>query len=171
MKGNGRGLGLFVMALCLSLINFPGLVEESSAAPAVARMTPAGDGLELEYVGEDGITSKDTIPVHRSGDVRYFSAGVGVDERTAAYPRFPLKLIFVAGAKAYTSQVSVTIADAKGAVRLQVPAGQVSGPWLFVDLPAGTYTITATRGDQTQAKATGDIAQGRTKTVYMRWKE
>jgi hypothetical protein len=134
-------------------------------------MTPAGDGLELEYVGEGGITSKDTIPVHRSGDIRYFSAGVGVDERTATYPQFPLKLIFVAGVKAYASQVSVTITDTNGAVRLQVPAEQVSGPWLFVDLPAGTYTITATRGDQTQAKATGNIAKGRSKTVYLRWKE
>lgn len=171
MKGNGHGAYLFVAVLCLTLTVSPGLVDDRSEAAAVVRMTPTGDGLELEYVGEDGITSKDTIPIRRAGDIRYFSAGVGVDERTATYPKFPLKLIFVAGAKAYASQVSVTIEDSKGAVRLQVPAEQVTGPWLFVDLPDGTYTITATRGDQTQAKAQGDISKGHVKAVYLRWKE
>lgn len=171
MNGSGRGTSLFVMALCLTLTNSLGLVEDRSEAAVVARMTPAGDRLELEFVGEDGITSGDTIPIHRTGDIRYFSAGVGIDERAASYPQFPLKLIFVAGAKAYVSQIAVTITDSKGAMRLHVPAEQVTGPWLFVDLPAGMYTITATRGDQTQVKAHGEVSKGQTKTIYLRWKE
>jgi len=142
-----------------------------SEAATVARMTSSGDGIELEYVGEDGSTATETIPLYRAGTIRYFSAGMGLDERAAQYPPFPLKLIFVAGTKAYLTRVSVTIEEAKSALRLQIPGEQVTGPWLFVDLPDGRYKITATRGDQTQMKDHVEVAKGRVKTVYLRWKD
>jgi len=164
MRVRHIGLQAFVVGILVCLAGL------SEAATAI-RMTPSGDGIELEYVGENGLSAKDTIPIHRSGQIRYFSAGVGLEEREAKYPPFPLKLIFVAGPKAYASRVSVTIADATGAVRLQVPAEQVTGPWLFVDLPAGTYEISAMRGSQSPPKQRIEIVSGHTKTVYLRWKE
>ena len=148
-----------------------GTFDAPSEASSAATITPSGDGIELEYTSEDGAKSVLTIPLYRAGAVRYFSAGVGTEEREAKYPPFPLKLIFVAGPKAYLSQVAVTITDAKGSVKLEVPGEQVTGPWLFVDLTAGTYTVTASRDGQDQVKGQVTVAKGGVKTVYLRWKE
>src|SRR3989442_13717150 len=142
-----------------------------SHAAITARITPAGDGIELEYVGEDGKSVKELIPLHKKGSARYFSTGIGMEERTAQYPRFPLKLVFVAGAKAYVTQVAVTIKDTKGEMRLLIPDDQVKGPWLFVDLPASTYDITAVRRERAEVTQRVEIVPGRTTVAYFRWKE
>ncbi len=115
-----------------------GLFDSSHSHAAItARITQAGDGIELEYVGEDGKSVKELIPLHKKGSARYFSTGIGMEERTAQYPRFPLKLVF----------------------------------WLFVDLPAGTYDITAVRRDRAEIKQRVAVIPGRTKVAYFRWKE
>ena len=78
-----------------------------SHAATTARVTQAGIGIELEYVGEDGKRTTEVLPLHKVGSARYFSTGIGTEERTAQYPPFPLKLVFIAGAKAYVTQVAV----------------------------------------------------------------
>jgi len=157
--------------VCFALVALGSPFQVSSEAATAAKVTPAGDGIELEYTSEDGTPSSVTIPLHKAGAVRYFSAGVGLEEREATYPPFPLKLIFVAGPKAYLSQVAVTITDAKGAVTLQIPGEQVTGPWLYVDLPAGAYTVAASRDGQDQVKGQVTVTKGGVKTLYLRWKE
>lgn len=137
-------------------------------AAAVARLSPTGDAIEIEH-DSDGITSRSRIPVHRAGDIRYFSAGVGLEEREATYPAFPLKLIFVAGAKAYLSQVAVTMTDSKGTEVLRVPTDHVTGPWLFIELPAGSYRVTASRRDGTQVTEQVRLSPGGTRVVHLRW--
>lgn len=168
MRGYRSHALIFGSLLSLALA---GPFEVSNAASAAAKVTPSGDGIAVEYSDEDGAKSVLTLPLHKAGPVRYFSAGVGAEERTAQYPPFPLKLIFVAGPKAYLSQVSVMITDAKGAVTLEVPREQVTGPWLYVDLPADTYTVTATREGQAKVKGQVTVAKGGVKTLYLRWKE
>ena len=143
----------------------------AQAATPDTKGTPSGDGIELEYTAADGITAKTMLPIYHVGAVRYFSAGVGVEERAAQYPPFPLKLIFIAGPKAYITQVAVTIKGTKGNVNLLVPGEQVTGPWLFVDLPAGTYEITAIRRDKSEVRQKVEIGAGGSRTVYFRWKE
>jgi len=135
-----------------------------------APVMPAGEGLTLEYRDGNGATSRETIPIYHAGAVKYFSAGVGLEERSAHYPPVPLKLIFVAGPKAYLSQISVTITDAAGKVRLEVPQERVTGPWLFVDLPQGAYDITAEGPGRTKVKERVTITGKEHKTVYLRWK-
>jgi len=142
----------------------------SHGAPT-AQITQAGDGIELEYTGEDGKSAKEVIPLYKVGSARYFSTGIGMEERTAQYPPFPLKLVFIAGAKAYVTQVAVTIKDTKGEMRLLIPDDQVKGPWLFVDLPASTYDITAVRRDRAEVTQRVEIVPGRTTVAYFRWKE
>lgn len=168
MKRSGGCTFVFSSLLCLALA---GPFEVSNAASTAAKVTPAGDGIAVEYSDEDGAKSVLTIPLHKAGAVRYFSTGIGLEERAAKYPPFPLKLIFVAGPKAYLSQVTVTITGAKGAVTLEVPREQVTGPWLYVDLPAGTYTVTASRDGQDQVKGQVTVDKGGVKTLYLRWKE
>ena len=150
----------------------PGLFDASlSHAAPTAQITPAGDGIELEYTGEDGKSAKEVIPLYKVGSARYFSTGIGTEERTAQYPPFPLKLVFVAGAKAYVIQVAVTVKDTKGEMRLLIPDDQVKGPWLFVDLPASTYDISAVRRDGAEVTQQVEVFPGRTTVAYFRWKE
>ena len=155
---------LFAALWCLIA---PDPFTQADAATGI----PSGDGIELEYTGADGITAQTILPIYHVGAAQYFSAGTGVEERAAQYPPFPLKLVFLAGPKAYITQVAVTIKDTKGALNLLVPGEQVTGPWLFVDLPAGTYDITAIRRDRSEIRQKVEVGAGGTRTVYFRWKE
>ncbi len=137
-------------------------------AKTTARVLPSGEEIEIASRGEEGLYTT-TIPIYRSADIRYFSAGVGLEERDAEYPPFPLKLIFVEGEKAFTSHVEVAITDKAGTVRVNIPAEHVKGPWLFVDLPAGAYDITATKNGQTQTKASVAVRQGMVRIIHLRW--
>jgi hypothetical protein len=171
MKGHRTLTFMSGVVICLALVAPGSPLQRLSEAATEAKVTPSGDGIAVEYSDEDGAKSVLTLPLHKAGDVRYFSAGVGVEERAAQYPPFPLKLIFVAGPKAYLSRVAVTITDKKGTVKLEVPAEQVTGPWLYVDLPAGAYTVTASRNGQTHVKSQVTVTKGGAKTLYLRWKE
>ena len=158
-------------ALGMALGTFDLFDASLSQAATSAQVTEAGNAIELEYVGEDGTRTKEVLPLHQVGSARYFSTGIGLEERTAQYPPFPLKLVFVAGPKAYVTQVAVTIKDTKTDMLVRIPSDQVTGPWLFVDLPAGTYDITAVRGDRAGGTQRVEIVPGRTKVAYFRWTE
>jgi hypothetical protein len=155
-----------VLALWSSLCGGMGLAEVGS----VARIGESGEFLELEYQ-VNGQRSKDSLPLYRSDGVRYFSAGVGIEERTAEYPPFSVKLVFTAGGKPFLAGVSVTIQSAKGGPPITIPRDHVNGPWLFVDLPSGTYHLTAIHADRTQGLKGVKVEAGKTKTVYLRWPE
>lgn len=102
-------------------------------------------------------------------DVQYFSAGVGIEERKALYPPYPLKLIFVQGKRAYLAEVTVSIVKSDGTTLVDIPSEHVMGPWLFVNLPSGAYTINAT---DTKGRAiTKQIRIGgeKTRVVHFRW--
>jgi len=143
--------------------------SQALAAPT-AKLAPTGDSIKLESTEEGGAKSQETIPVYHAGKIGYFSVGVGLEERTAQYPPFPLKLVFVVGAKAYMSQASVTITDAAGKTLLDIHAETVTGPWLFVDLPLGTYTILGSGPGGACVHDRVTIALDQVKTVYLRWK-
>src|SRR5574340_458622 len=66
---------------------------EAVAAGVVTRVLPSDDAIELEIPTDIGL-QKETIPLYRSGKIRYFSAGIGQVEREAIYPLFSLKLVF-----------------------------------------------------------------------------
>jgi len=74
----------------------------------VARIGESGEFLELEYQVNSQV-SKDSLPLYRADGIRYFSAGVGIEERTAEYPPFSLRIVFTAGGKPFLAGVAVTI--------------------------------------------------------------
>ncbi len=143
-----------------------GVVSASGQEAPVARINQAGDFLDLDHHGQ---VMKDYLPVHRAVGARYFSAGVGVEERAASYPPFPLKIIFTAGGKPFLSGVTVTIQAAKGGPPLVIPREAVEGPWLFVDIASGVYDLTATNGGDSQHLKGVKVETGKQKVVYMRW--
>jgi len=137
---------------------------------SVARIGESGEFLELEYQ-VNGQVSKDSLPLYRADGVRYFSAGVGIEERSAEYPPFSLKVVFTAGGKPFLAGVAVTIQPAKGGPSINIPRDHVNGPWLFVELPSGTYHLTAIHADRTQGLKGVTVEAGKMKTVYLRWPE
>jgi hypothetical protein len=166
--GVGEGLRFGIV---LSLGFFLGMTAfDKAAAGGVARILPSGDGVQLEYQGVEGVLH-DIIPLYHVGAVRYFSAGIGLDERQVDYPPFALKVVFTAGGKPFLTGVTVTIQGPKGMEKIVIPRERVTGPWLFVDVPAGTYDISAGQADQTQALKAVKIEGGKTKVVHLRWPE
>ena len=93
---------------------------EPVAGGVTTRVAPGGDAIELEIPTEVG-TQKETLPLYHSGKIHYFSAGIGQVEREAAYPPFPLKLVFTAGGKPFVTGVEVVLRQSKGATVLTVP--------------------------------------------------
>lgn len=156
-----------VVALLLWFCAADGLIHAESGLRA--RIGPSGDYLEWEHQS-DGQTVKEYLPLYQSGTVRYFSAGVGLEERQAEYPHFSLKLVFTAGGKPYLTGVDVAIKAPNGA-SITIPKEQVEGPWLFVDLPSGTYHITASYGAQKRSLHGIKIIAGTQKILYLRWAE
>jgi hypothetical protein len=136
----------------------------------VARVGESGEFLELEYQANSQ-AAKESLPLYRANGVRYFSTGVGIEERTAEYPPFPLKLVFTAGGKPFLAGVSVTIQSAKGGPSINIPREHVNGPWLYVELPSGTYDLTAIYADRTQGLKGVRVEAGKMKPVYLRWPE
>lgn len=135
-----------------------------------AHIGASGEFVELEH-RSDGQIVRDYLPLHLSGDIRYFTAGVGLQERQAEYPPFSLKLVFTAGGKPYLTGVDVVIRARNGHTTVTIPGTQVEGPWLFVDLPTGTYDITATYGTQPRSLKGMKIVAGKQTTLYVRWAE
>ncbi len=126
------------------------------------------DHVTIQHAG-NGYAASYTLPIYQVGDIRFLSAGVGVEERKAAYPPFPLKLIFAQAGGAFLTSVSVTIQDSSGKEVLSIPQDRISGPWLFVDLPPGRYQVTAVRRDGTPVKRTIQVPKGKTKGIYLHW--
>jgi len=137
----------------------------------IARVGASGEFLEMEDQ-HTGQIVKDYLTIHRAGVVRYFSAGVGVEERRTEYPPFSLKLVFTAGGKPYLTGVDVTVRREKGeGPPITISHEQMKGPWLFIDLPSGTYDISAVYGDQKQEVRGLRVVEGHQKTIHLRWKE
>ncbi len=156
------------ITLGLALSVASGFCVNAAEAKPIARVLPSGDGIEL--IGAPGSgTYLEPLPLYRSGGMRYFSAGVGLEERDVDYPPFPLKLILVAGGGAYLSIVAVTITNDDGTLRLDIPKEHVNGPWIFIDLPPGSYQVTARRDGDTVEKKSVKVTEGAVRTVYLRW--
>ena len=143
---------------------------EPVAAGVTTRVAPSGDAIELEIPTDIG-TQKESLPLYHSGTIRYFSAGIGQVEREAAYPPFSLKLVFTAGGKPFVTGVEVVLRQSKGATVLTVPREQVTGPWLFIDVPDGTYEVAATLGGQIQQVKGSHVRRGHVTTQHVRWAE
>jgi hypothetical protein len=162
MTMNGRVT--LVLAMWLGLYGGVALAEGNP----VARIGQSGEFIEFEQQ-INGQVFKNSLPLHKAGGVRYFSAGVGLEERAAEYPPFSLKLVFTEGGKPFLAGVDVTIQPAKGGTAIRIPREQVEGPWLFMDLPSGIYDISANYASRTQGLKGIKVEEGKQKTVYLRW--
>jgi hypothetical protein len=164
----GTGLVLPFLLLTIGWWGGSGPAIGSAKVTATSRILPTGDALELTYQS-DGDTWRDLLPIHHAGPVRYLRAGVGMAERAAEYPPFPIKLVLTAGGKPYVARVGVEVVSHDGAIKLSIPPDHVTGPWLFLDLPAGTYDLTGTRGEDRPQLRRVTVQPGLSQTLYLRF--
>jgi hypothetical protein len=111
----------------------------------------------------------DKIQTMSGGQV--LSGGVGENARRELAQQahgHELKLVFASTPSgSYLAEVPVTILDQSG----RKIVDQVSqGPWMFVDIPSGKYTVKAVVGDQTRSRVVS-VHEGSQKTVHFRWPE
>ena len=87
----------------------------------------------------------------------YQFGGVGSDERDALEERakgYNVKLVFAEKRGTFVSGVSLQITTAKGA---EIAALKVEGPWFYIQLPPGDYSI--------KARLRGEIKEIKSMTV------
>ena len=112
--------------------------------------------------------AQDAPVVKQLGTVSYISGGITGDERDTMKPLardYNLKMDFALTVGDYLSDVKVRIRDGKGQVVLDM---EVDGPWLYVQLPAGKYKVSAEyEGKQIEKSVT--IAPKRSASLPFRW--
>ncbi|MGC3976458.1 MAG: carboxypeptidase-like regulatory domain-containing protein [Nitrospira sp.] len=155
---------------CLMMGLAPAAGSSAMDSAVVAHVLSDEQAVELDIPTDIGV-QKERLPLYRSGTARYFSAGIGQVERAAIYPPFSLKLVFTAGGKPFISGVAVTLRQAKGGTVLTIPNEHNTGPWLFIDLPEGTYQLSATLGGVTQQVNNLTVRRGHVTTQHVRWAE
>lgn len=98
--------------------------------------------------------------------ITYLSGGIGIDERETLRRMgqdYDLKLGFAEKAGNYLSDVEVTIKDAGSTTVLEAVS---QGPWFFVKLPAGKYTILATTMGKTRQHVAQVTSHGQTSLYF-----
>lgn len=88
-------------------------------------------------------------PAAAGADYPVTSGGIGLDERQSMESSerdYNLKLAFAAPNGEYFDNVQVAIASAGGK---KVYEGASDGPWFFIKLPPGRYTVAATMNGKT----------------------
>lgn len=105
--------------------------------------------------------------------IRYVTGGFGSDEAAAfksGKSQYPVAITFAAtgpdGATPYVAEVPVEFVDEQGKTVLSLPS---VGPYLLVDLPAGSYTVRASYEGKTQEQKIKVAGPGSV-DVRMAWK-
>ena len=81
-------------------------------------------------------------PILEANGIKYACAGVGkVSRNDPRWPSFPVKLVFAASNGDFLGDPAVAITDGSGK---QVFQAQCNGPWVLIELPAGSYQVHAT---------------------------
>jgi hypothetical protein len=92
------------------------------------------------------------LPTLTTNGINYLTGGVSLDERQEMASQrnsFSLLLKFAAKSGKYLGDASVIITDGNGAT---VFTATTDGPWLFVNLQAGSYTLMATSDGVSQSR-------------------
>jgi hypothetical protein len=124
----------------------------------------------LEIPASEGsIPTTLTFPLYEQEGIQYFSAGLGKEERRLNYPPFSLKLIFVQGERAYLAGVSIHLVSEDGMRRFKIPGEEVEGPWLFINVPTGTYLVSGADSNGTTIEKTITIQNDKLTVVHFRF--
>jgi hypothetical protein len=100
------------------------------------------------------------------GTIPHLSGGYGAEERDALGAReaeYNVSLVFAVQDGDYLGGADVLIKNAKGETVLEATA---EGPWFFVRLPQGNYTITASALGKTMRRQVHLTGRGHTRLAF-----
>ncbi len=104
-----------------------------------------------------------------TGGFRYMSGGVSSEERESMQARardYNLRLTFAAKSGAYVAGATLLIRDNKGN---EIINAVTNGPWFFIDLPPGNYSVTATFERQSREIKNIRLSKGQTVRRNFYW--
>jgi hypothetical protein len=104
--------------------------------------------------------------VASAAGMKPLSGGVGVEGRKA-HADYPLKLVFATTKGHYLADIAVTLHDSSGK---EVMKAHSSGPWLFLDVPAGQYKVVAMRKNGEKASAMVNVTGSGQTVANLAWK-
>ncbi|RON59071.1 carboxypeptidase regulatory-like domain-containing protein [Pseudomonas frederiksbergensis] len=126
--------------------------------PVMAHATPAGPvdstGVQIQQEQQNGIN--------------YLSGGIGLDESRFIQQNhgYNLRMSFSVGpANEYIPDVDVVVQNAQGH---SVFTLNQAGPLVYVQLPAGKYTVITTRHGQ-ERRNTVDVGSGPARDLNLHW--
>ncbi len=100
-------------------------------------------------------------------EYEYLSTGIGAESRQQKIPLdFTIKLVFATTKGELLANVEVDVYDSEGR---KVFSALSEGPWLFIDLPPGDYSIAASARNCVIKKEKVNITAGLISEVVMRW--
>jgi hypothetical protein len=126
----------------------------SAMAPAASVEPIGSSGVQIQRQEQNGIT--------------YLSGGIGEDEAKAIQQTtgYNLHMTFAVGAdNKYIPDVDVVIEKAQGQTVLKL---NDAGPLVYVQLPAGKYTVIATRNGEVR-RDVADIGSGAARILVFHW--
>ena len=101
--------------------------------------------------------------------VKYLTGGVGLDERAAmqktAKGNYNLQLVFAETTGPYLADIKVGIQGMDGKKLVDM---STKGPWFFVELPTGQYTVTVTHDGKSEVRHL-DVAKNFQRVIFS-WK-
>lgn len=149
------------------IVALAALLAATSLTPAVAQ-NPDPNAYYRAPARE--IPMIDTSRQYNQGDeVNFVTGGIGDDERQAIEAAKASYNVHVTNAStngAFVEDTQVVIRKKDGTEVLSVEAG----PLLYVQLPAGSYTLEATHGDETRKKNIVIGKKTRSANVHLGWK-
>ena len=142
---------LFLLPLAaVGLLLFPTLVPAASYEPIDSA------GVQAQPQQQNGIT--------------YLSGGIGLDEsRTIEQAQgYNLHMTFAVGPQnQYTADVDVVVQKAPGQALLTLDN---AGPLVYMKLPAGKYSVIATRHGE-ERRDTADVGSGGASNLVFHWND
>ncbi|MNS13060.1 hypothetical protein D3C72_446450 [compost metagenome] len=126
-------------------------------------MTPAAS---LEPIDSSGVQ----VQSQEQNGITYLSGGIGEDESKAIQQTtgYNLHMTFSVGTgNEYAPDVNVVIQKAPGQTVLTL---NDAGPLVYVKLPAGKYTVIATRNGETRQDV-ADVGNGAARNLVFHWND
>ena len=163
-----RKLGMAVLVAALAASN--AAWAQKSTLDKDGANKPAGQGAPGVVTGSraDGGIALQSDTVQANANVPAVSGGVSVnarDKMRAATPPHNVKMVFALTTGNYVSDVQVKVTNQSGKVVIDDTS---NGPWLYAQLPAGTYNATATYNGKAVTQRFS-VGKSGIKTAQFRW--